>query len=1049
MQRDDFKVRRFPGIESVGLSGAPSRLRVAIVTEEIIGPVRNGGIASTYYHLAKGLAAQGHEVHVLFLKGPVVQDETPEYWVDRYAEFGVTLHYLHVSEMPLWCASPNWQRRYSSAYEWLRDQEPFDVVHTSEWRGGLVYALMAKRLGLAFRDTLFLVKTSSPHIWNRHYQMLPITDTNLVAAAYAEQKCVELADVVIGGSAHLLSFMERIGYRLPETNVFVQPNIVDFSNVPVIDRRPGPPRQHGDVVRSRDLVFFGRLEARKGIEIFCNAIDLLHERGEIPDSVTFLGKWGGKLPAQGGMTPEDYLAEKAETWECPVVTVTDKNQPEALSFLTERDLIAVMPSLIENSTMAVYETLEQRVAFIATSVGGTPELVAERDHATCLVEPTAQDLADRLAVALREGQVIAHPQFSNDDNLDIWYGFHAYLGELIAEHGSTEAVAQVIEGIDKPGDPAVSVSYVALVRRGDSLEDLVKACHAESPDELVLGYADVSVRTAIEKVRGLIDQACPNVSVVNCLGQTSGTALNTLVAHQSSDAMLIADGLSALPQFGFFAAARQALSTRPSALFTTFFSTADAMVGMPLGGDVASQILTSRAYGAEVIALRKETFEVIGGFEPYDARHGIVHEYVTRASESGHDLLVVPEQLLSWPAAEATARKFKSDQMYAYLKAKPLIDASPLSQRKVLLAALHGGSGGGPGGVDERMLRTDSVDEADTHWLMPATWDPENASGAQQRRVIFGLNAVQDEIWLYARGPGERRLLVRGEEVPTDLVATRGVEGTDEYITLSVLPVPAEWTPSTSYPLVWGLYDGEEKLRNVFLRVNKIGQKTFALSGRNPVLSSRVLTELMDRQHARVVGQVEDDEPVEVDPTDEFVSQAVAAAMDVVNGRLDPERVVARSRQLLMESPVGPPPITPRSGLKPPERGEGWFEGEWLTGWAWDREDHDRVLHVAVMREGQPLLVVPADTIDRSLEDVPGRGSHAYRIPVLPEFLEADGVNLRVWETGGPVYRGRLHVEHGEEPMLRRLRDDEAKPVRQPERKPNETGGKKRWWSRW
>ena len=66
------------------------------MTEEIIGPVRNGGIASTYYHLAKGLAAQGHEVHVLFLKGPVVQDETPEFWVKRYAEFGVTLHYLDV-----------------------------------------------------------------------------------------------------------------------------------------------------------------------------------------------------------------------------------------------------------------------------------------------------------------------------------------------------------------------------------------------------------------------------------------------------------------------------------------------------------------------------------------------------------------------------------------------------------------------------------------------------------------------------------------------------------------------------------------------------------------------------------------------------------------------------------------------------------------------------------------------------------------------------------------------------------------------------------------
>src|SRR5688500_5393156 len=102
MQHDDFDVRDFSGIDAIGLSEASTCLRVAIATEEIIGPVRNGGIASTYYHLAKGLAAQGHEVHVLFLKGPVVQDETPEHWVRRYAEFGVRLHYLEVTEAPVW-----------------------------------------------------------------------------------------------------------------------------------------------------------------------------------------------------------------------------------------------------------------------------------------------------------------------------------------------------------------------------------------------------------------------------------------------------------------------------------------------------------------------------------------------------------------------------------------------------------------------------------------------------------------------------------------------------------------------------------------------------------------------------------------------------------------------------------------------------------------------------------------------------------------------------------------------------------------------------------
>lgn len=1044
VQCDDFTVRQFPDIASIGLSDAPHRLRVAIVTEEIIGPVRNGGIASTYFHLARGLAARGHDVHVLFLKGPVVQDETPQHWVDRYAGFGVTLHYLEPRDTPVVCSAPPWQRRYASAYEWLRDQEPFDVVHTSEWRGGLVYALMAKRLGLAFGDTLFLVKTSSPYIWNRHYQMQPITDPHLVAAAYAEQQCVELADLVIGGSAHLISFMDRIGYRLPDHNVYVQPNIMDFSTLEVPDRRPGP-REPGDVVRTRDLVFFGRLEARKGIEIFCSAVDLLHERGEVPDSVTFLGKWGARLPAQGNVTPEDFVAQKAEGWRCPVSVVTDRNQAGALELLCERDVVAVMPSLIENSSMAVYETLDRRVPFVATAVGGTPELIAEEDHAACLVEPTSQALADRLACVLRDGQVIARPRFSNDRNLDVWYGFHAYVGGLIAEHGRSEAVARLTAGVDRPGPPVRTVSFVALVRRGDSLEDLSKAFRVEAPDQVVLGYADAGVRAEIDRVQCALVESGADVRVVSCLGQASGTALNSLVASQTADAMVVAHGIDAVPEFGYFDAVRRALGFRPGCLVTTFASDEEA-VAMPLGSDVASQVLTSRAYGPEVVALRTETFEEIGAFEPYDAPRGIVHEYVTRAAGSDRDLLVVPEQLLRWPKAVEHVRALHTDLLYSYLKAKPLIDASGLAERKVLLAALHPGAGKVTvGGVDEGLLRLDAEedDAGHAHWLVPATWDPEDGHSLRHRRVLFGLEPRADRIWLYARGPGERRLTVRGEEVVIEEVARRGAPDSADLTTLAVFRIPESWPPGTSYPLVWGVYDGTEKLRNTLVRVNKIGRSTYVLSGRHPVLAARVLTELVDR----CPGSSSEDADPSPDPTDDYVDRAVAAARTFLEQRAeaDPVRVIERSRALLAGPPPSDlPPITARSGLKPPQDRDGWLAGDWLLGWAWDREDRDRTLHVALMCGSEPLVLVPASVVDRSIDDVPGRGRHAFRIPVLPEHLDNERLRLVVWEGGTLLHRGRLYVDRGgEQPMLRRVREQ---PV-EVSRTDGTTTRKRRWWS--
>jgi glycosyltransferase involved in cell wall biosynthesis len=1049
MQRDDFVVRPFPGLETIGTSAAGDPLRVVIVTEEILGPVRNGGIASTYYHLARGLAARGHDVHVLFLKGPVVQDETPEFWVERYADVGVTLHYLGMPSVALWGAAVEWQARYAAAYEWLCGQEPFDVVHTSEWRGGAVYALMAKRLGHAFHDTLFVVKTSSPHIWNRHYQMQPITQPALVAAAYAEQKCVELADLVVGGSAHLISFMERIGYRLPAGNVYVQPNIVDFSNLAVEDRRPGAQRQHGDVVRTRDLVFFGRLEARKGIELFCGAIDLLHERGEVPDSITFLGKVGASLATRGGVSPEQYLADKSATWTCPVRMVTDRDQAGALALLCEKDAIAVMPSLIENSTMAVYETLEQRIPFIASAVGGTPELIAEIDHDDCLVEPTAQALADRLHHALRHGQVIARPRFSNDDNLEIWYGFHDQVSELIRRHGGRGAVEQLTGTVGERPVPVETISHVALVRRDESLDELVQAFGMESPDEVVLGFNDPTVRAAVESAGDrLIAAGTSKVTIVNCLGQTTGRALDTLVEEQTSAAMIVSHGVGVLPQPGFFTSVRRALGHRPDCLLTTFLAIDEATLGMPLGGDVASQVLTSRAYGPEVVALLRATVDTVGGFDPADAARGVVHEFVTRAVGEGHDLLVLPEQLLRWNEPDGEEREQQADPVYAYLKAKPLLDRAGLAQRKVLLASIRQGQVGN-GRLDRTSLHLGGAEDEGTHWLTPAGWDPDDIDGAEHRRLIVGLDTASDELWFFARGRGERRLLSRGATLPVDEIASHGSTDSDDHTTLSRLTMPQGWVPGASYPLIWGLYDGGHKLRSTFLRVHRIGPATAALSARSAVLSTTALSELFHRWGASMPEAPAEDLPPPADRTDEHLRRAVEAARQFVRRRsvADPTHVVRLSRGLLLSPPAdGLEPISPRSGLKPPVGADGWPAGDWLEGWAWDREDRERILHVVLLGDSTPLMMVAADQHDRRLDKaVPGRGRHAFRMPVLAEFLEADRLQLGIWEGHSPVYRGALHVDRtvAAMPMLRRNREGEGThgvdgPVR-----------RKRWWRPW
>jgi hypothetical protein len=77
-----------------------------------------------------------------------------------------------------------------------------------------------------------------------------------------------------------------------------------------------------------------------------------------------------------------------------------------------------MPSLQENSPNAVYECLEHGIPFVASAVGGVPELV----EADVLFEPTAGGLASTLRRIIDDGNVPppARPTFNPEAPLELW-----------------------------------------------------------------------------------------------------------------------------------------------------------------------------------------------------------------------------------------------------------------------------------------------------------------------------------------------------------------------------------------------------------------------------------------------------------------------------------------------------------------------------------------------------------------------------------------------------------------------------------------------------
>lgn len=709
MQKDDFVVRKFPDLSAFVCEGKGRPLRVCIATEEIVGPIKNGGIATTYYHLARMLQELGHEVTVLYLKGDRVQEKTTSHWIKWYQQLGIRFVPLPLEPVSQRGFSTFWQQRYYAFYRWLSEQPAFDVVHTSEWRGGAMYVLGAKRLGLGFADTLFLVKASSPHIWNRHYQMRSIQTDELTACSYAEQKTIEWADIVIGGSAHLLSFMERMGYAMPEGRIYVQPNVVDFEGVDIPDQRPA--YQYGEIVKSDELVFFGRLEARKGLEIFCDAVDRLVYQGIVPKRLYFMGKQGQRLPNHADITTIEFIKLRAARWPFDVVIKSNFGPQQAISFLCEKPRLAVMPSLIENSTMAVYEALVHRIPFLATDVGGTAELIDPRYHQATLTEPRADVLASDLARLITEGGVIAESAFQPDENLAVWRRFHSYLSGKINQGNVRDVVAEMSYDASSLADPGrVSRPFVPALNEVGNIPATgisLMVYHTDDVNGLELSMrAILSQDMAFDEVILIVDGHIPQdsadefsrlqqmleaegVRVIETEHQCLAESYNQAAGMATHDVLVFLHAGIHVPRPAMALILKTAFSHEHVQATVSVYDRVDSDYPsrchryLPMGGDIAAHLMHDGALGGDCFAVRAATFERLGGFYPSYHVSGVQAAFQTKLVCDGVDLIVIPEVLYEQHQGHQ-ALKY-NERSGQYLRMKPVLDAASPAMRRFFL----------------------------------------------------------------------------------------------------------------------------------------------------------------------------------------------------------------------------------------------------------------------------------------------------------------------------------------------------------------------------
>jgi glycosyltransferase involved in cell wall biosynthesis len=396
----------------LGITGSGKPLRTCVVSSEITGPTKNGGIGTATGGLVEHLASDGHSVTVLYTQvwegEPLCTEKTWEHWVKTLRTKGIEL--THIPHRGRYA---DWRQKSWLVKEHL-GRHSYDVVYFNEHHGSGYYAMAAKRAGLSpYAERIHCVITHGSIEWvlNTNDQYIErASDLEMIGF---ERRSVEWADVVIGPSKYLLNEYRGYGWTLPR-RTYCQP-------YPLLR---APAEFDSDSRTVDEIVFFGRLEARKGLWLFCEALDRLAERLR-GKTVTFMGR----MTDVAGFASGALIVARSAKWPFRVRLLTRFGPPQALAYLKQPNKLAVMPSLADNSPCVVYECMENAIPFLTTRGSGADELVHPDCWPDVMVHPTVDALAERLTQILDRGAKLARPRFDPADNLRTWSAWHAWLSE--------------------------------------------------------------------------------------------------------------------------------------------------------------------------------------------------------------------------------------------------------------------------------------------------------------------------------------------------------------------------------------------------------------------------------------------------------------------------------------------------------------------------------------------------------------------------------------------------------------------------------------------
>jgi len=238
-------------------------MRVALVSQEYPPETAKGGIGTQTHAKAHGLAALGHEVHVISRSpmGSRCEYRDGDVCVTRIGDFHLQ---MPVNNWTVDCLT--YSALVAAEISALHARQPLDIVEFPEWGGeGYIHLLNRQELG----RIPTVIQLHGPLVMYAHVAGWPELDSELYRVVTAmEGTSVRLADGVYSSSAYSAQWCAK-SYSLSADQIPVIHTGVDIRQFAPLG---GQPEQMPTVI------FVGRISKNKGADVLFEACCLLaHE----------------------------------------------------------------------------------------------------------------------------------------------------------------------------------------------------------------------------------------------------------------------------------------------------------------------------------------------------------------------------------------------------------------------------------------------------------------------------------------------------------------------------------------------------------------------------------------------------------------------------------------------------------------------------------------------------------------------------------------------------------------------------------------------------